>query len=75
MSGWEVVQKRCRQLVQIYGGQRKAAKAVGVELAQFNRLLHGKTRYASDEVLERLFVRREVSFTALPVLFGWEPKL
>lgn len=73
-GGWEVVQKRCRQLVQMHGGQRKAAKVVGIDEGYFHHLLHGTKTHASDEVLDKLFIRRDVVFTALPVLFGLDPE-
>lgn len=73
-GGWEVVQDRCRQLVRVHGGQRKAARAVGIDEGYFSHLLHGTKTHASDEVLERLSIMRTVTFTTLPILFGTEAK-
>jgi transcriptional regulator with XRE-family HTH domain len=65
MRDWSLVANRCRELVAAHGGQRSAARALGLDVGYFSRLLNGTKQNPSDDVLNRLGMERMETFRSI----------
>jgi hypothetical protein len=60
--------------VKQHGGLRPAGRAMGIDPAYLKRLKDGAKRDPSDELLRKLGLKREVSYSWLPRSQSREPE-
>lgn len=71
--GYELVQEQIRKRAQRHGSLRAAARVLRVSAPYLCRLLKGEKREASDTLLRKLGIRRQVIFTLIQKPKRYDP--
>lgn len=56
------LKERIEQLIETHGGLRAAADAIGIDMGYLSRLRHGHKDNPQSDTLERLGLRRVVTY-------------